>query len=320
MRGTRTITVLFTDIVGSTSLLAGLGPVRGDELLNGHFSAVRNALAVHRGREVKTLGDGVMAVFESANDAVACAVTVQRAAARERGERPEIGYQLRVGVSTGEALEQDGDVFGIPVVEGSRLCAAAAGGEILVADVIRILIGASIHSLEPIGTLELKGLNAPLAVCRVDWDVEQDGALRVALAEDSVLLREGIAKVLETEGMVVVLQAGDPDALLAGLAAASPHVVVLDVRMPPTHTVEGLLAAERIRAEHPEIGVLVLSAAVQPSAARRLLAAGTNGVGYMLKDRVSDIGELAAAIRTVASGGSAIDAEVITRMRSESAA
>lgn len=150
------------------------------------------------------------------------------------------------------------------------------------------------------------------------WTVDSgsggDAALRVALAEDSVLLRQGVVSVLEAEGIDVVLEASDADTLLAGLPAARPHVVVLDVRMPPTHTDEGLVAAERIRAEHADIGVLVLSASVHPGAAKRLLDGATDGVGYMLKERVADLKELTAAIRTIASSGSAIDPEVVSRL------
>jgi DNA-binding NarL/FixJ family response regulator len=129
-----------------------------------------------------------------------------------------------------------------------------------------------------------------------------------------VLLRQGIATALEAEGMDVVLQASDAQSLLEGLIGARPHVVVLDVRMPPTHTTEGLDAAEVIRSEHPATAVLVLSAAVQAGAARRLLSGKTEGIGYQLKDRVGDIAELSAAIRALASGGSAIDPEVIARL------
>ena len=180
--------------------------------------------------------------------------------------------------------------------------------------------GGGLHRLEPARTLTLKGLAAPVTVCEVDWDEQEDEALRVALAEDSVLLRQGVARVLESEGMNVVLQTADADSLLAELRAARPHVVVMDVRMPPTHTTEGLDAAARIRIEHPEIGVLVLSASVHPGAAQQLLRTATNGVGYMLKERVADISELTTAIRTVASGGSAIDPEVISRLAGEQAA
>ena len=98
------------------------------------------------------------------------------------------------------------------------------------------------------------------------------------------------------------------------MPATRPHVVLMDVRMPPTHTTEGLIGRATIRAEHPEIGVLVLSAEVQPHAARRLLDDGTDGVGYLLKERIGDVAELIAAIRTVASGGSAIDPAVVARL------
>jgi class 3 adenylate cyclase/CheY-like chemotaxis protein len=306
-RQTRTVTVLFTDIVGSTELLPALGADAAEQLRHRHFGDMRGALAVHRGREVKTLGDGFMAVFDSATDALSCAVTMQRAT-RRHGEP----LRIRVGVSAGEAVEEDNDFFGVPVIQASRLCAAAEGDQILAADIVRLLAGGSgLHHFELLAPMTLKGLPEPVAVSAVSWDADDAPALRVAIADDSALLRQGIAQALETEGMDIVLQASDADELLERLAPTRPHVVVLDVRMPPTHTTEGLDAAERIRAEHPDIAVLVLSADTQATAARRLLSATTGGIGYLLKDRVGDIAELAAAIRTVASGGSAIDPEVV---------
>ena len=313
-RSVRTVTVLFTDVVGSTELLGRLGPA-ADELRGRHFAGMRGALAVHRGTEVKTLGDGFMAVFDCAGDALGCAVTMQRAVARDSDRHPEHGFQIRVGLSAGDATEDGGDYFGTPVVEASRLCAAAEPGQALVADVARMLLGATgRHRLEPAGSFELKGLSEPVTAWELDWNSEEDSSLRVALADDSVLLRQGIAGLLESEGIDVVLQVGEADSLLASLDAARPHVVVVDVRMPPTHTDEGLQAAERIRAENPEIGVLVLSQSVEARAARQLLAGATEGVGYLLKERVADSGELTAAIRTIASGGSAIDPEVVARL------
>jgi class 3 adenylate cyclase/DNA-binding NarL/FixJ family response regulator len=312
---TRTVTLLFTDIVGSTELLARLGPSAAEAARTNHFAAMRSALAVHRGREVKTLGDGFMAAFDSAGDALGCAVTMQRAVGRQNRRHPERPLSIRVGVSAGEATYEDGDYFGAPVIEASRLCGVAAAGQILTAGIVRMLVGESgMHRLRPAGSLALKGLPAPLPAWEVDWDAEADSTLRVAMADDSVLLREGIASVLETEGIDVVLQASDADALMDGLVAARPHVAVLDVRMPPTHTTEGLDAAVRIRLEHPEIGVLVLSQSIEPHAARQLLAGATDGVGYLLKERVLDIAELTAAIRTVASGGSAIDPLVVQKL------
>jgi class 3 adenylate cyclase len=313
-RTTRTVTTLFTDIVGSTELMARLGPAASDDLRSRHFASMRNALAVHRGEEVKTLGDGFMAVFDSTSDGLSCAVTMQRAVARH-SRNGEASFGLRVGISAGEATCEDGDYFGMPVVEASRLCAAAEPGRILASDVVRLLVaGGAMHRFESVGELALKGLPAPLPTWEIDWDADEDAVLRVALAEDSVLLREGVAKVLESEGIEVVLQSSDADTLLAGLHVARPHVAMLDVRMPPTHTTEGLDAAERIRSEHPGMGVLVLSAEVQPAAARRLLDGGTEGVGYLLKERVADVAELTTAVRTVASGGSAIDPEVVARL------
>jgi class 3 adenylate cyclase/ActR/RegA family two-component response regulator len=311
----RTITVVFTDLVGSTKLLAGMEAAAAEALLRQHFAGLRDALSVHRGVEVKTLGDGMMAVFDSVSDAVACAVTMQRSV-QHYGRRISVGeVAMRVGVSVGEAMVEHGDYFGQPVVEASRLCAEAGPGGILIGDLVRVLAGSTgVWRLVPIGELELKGLAGPMVAWRVDWDAAEEFALRVALADDSVLLRQGIAKVLEGEGIEVPLQASDSEGLFAGLRAARPHVVVLDVRMPPTHTTEGLDAAERIRAEHPEMGVLVLSASVEPGAARRLLESDSGGIGYLLKERVADIDELVAAIRTVASGGSAIDPHVIARL------
>jgi class 3 adenylate cyclase/CheY-like chemotaxis protein len=312
---TRTVTALFTDLVGSTDMLAKLGATASEVVRAEHFGRMRDALAVHRGQEVKTLGDGFMAVFDSAADALACAVTMQQAvsAHNRRQDGPDLG--LRVGIGAGEVTVESSDYFGMPIVEASRLCAAAEAGQILTADVVRILVGDRTgHHLEPVGPMMLKGLPGPTVAWQVVWDADEDFTLRVAIADDSVLLREGIARVLEAEGLDVVLEAADADALLRGLATARPHVVLVDVRMPPTHTVEGLEAAEQIRADHPEIGVIVLSASVETRAAERLLADSTDGVGYLLKERVGDIGELTAAIRAVASGGSAIDPEVVARL------
>jgi class 3 adenylate cyclase/ActR/RegA family two-component response regulator len=316
MRGTtRTVTTLFTDIVGSTELAASLGASSADRVRGRHFAGLRGALAVHRGNEVKTLGDGFMAIFDSASDGLACAVTMQRAVARENHARGETSLSMRVGLSTGEVTEEDGDYFGVPVIEASRLCAAAGPSQILTTELVRMLVGNNgMHRLAPVGPMTLKGLPGPVSACEVEWDAEEDFALRVALADDSVLLRQGVAQVLEAEGIEVVLQTSDADALLKQLPAARPHVAVLDVRMPPTHTTEGIDAAERIRSDHPEVGVVVLSADVHASAARRLLDSGTDGVGYLLKERVGDVAELTAAIRTVASGGSAIDPAVVEQL------
>ena len=139
-------------------------------------------------------------------------------------------------------------------------------------------------------------------------------AVRVVLADDSVLFREGLARVLADNGFVIVGQAGDANALCALVARDKPDVVVTDIRMPPTNSNDGLLAAQRIRAEHPGVGVLVLSQYVETRQAIKLLHHSPARVGYLLKDRVSDIAEFAGTVRRIARGGSVIDPDVVTQL------
>jgi DNA-binding NarL/FixJ family response regulator len=138
--------------------------------------------------------------------------------------------------------------------------------------------------------------------------------VRVVIAEDSVLLREGIARLLEESGFEVAGHAGDGEDLLRKVGAHKPDVAVVDIRMPPTHTDEGLRAAHRIRAEHPDTAVLVLSQYVEESYAFDLLSVSTERTGYLLKDRIADIETFTDAVRRVASGGSALDPEVVARL------
>jgi len=135
--------------------------------------------------------------------------------------------------------------------------------------------------------------------------------VRVVLADDSVLLREGVARLLEDADFEVVGQAGNAEELLLKVRSYSPQVAIVDIRMPPTHTDEGLRAAREIREKYPGTGVLVLSQYVEPEYALDLLSESAEGVGYLLKDRVADVGEFAAAVRRVAEGGSALDPAVV---------
>jgi DNA-binding NarL/FixJ family response regulator len=140
---------------------------------------------------------------------------------------------------------------------------------------------------------------------------EQHDRIRVVIADDTVLLREGIARLLETSGFDVVGQAGDGEDLLRKVGAHKPDVAVVDVRMPPTHTDEGLRAAHRIRNEHPDTAVLVLSAYVDEANALELLSESTQSTGYLLKDRIADVETFTDAVKRVAGGGSALDPEVV---------
>jgi DNA-binding NarL/FixJ family response regulator len=138
--------------------------------------------------------------------------------------------------------------------------------------------------------------------------------VRVVIAEDSVLLREGIARILGEAGFEVVGQSGTPDDLLLKVRSYKPDVAIVDIRMPPTHSDEGLRAAQTIRENHREVGVLVLSQYVEPTYAMELIADDAQGVGYLLKDRVSEVGEFVNAVQRVAAGGSALDAAIVTRL------
>jgi DNA-binding NarL/FixJ family response regulator len=138
--------------------------------------------------------------------------------------------------------------------------------------------------------------------------------VRVVVADDSTLLREGVVRLLEEAGLEVVGQAADAEDLLRKVRAHKPDVAIVDVRMPPTHTGEGLRAAREIRAELPEVSVLVLSQYVEVAYARELLAESAEGLGYLLKDRVADVGALTDAVRRVGAGGSALDPEVVSQM------
>ena len=138
--------------------------------------------------------------------------------------------------------------------------------------------------------------------------------MRVVVAEDSVLLREGVVRLLEENGFEVVGQAGDAEDLIRKVRAHKPDVAVVDIRMPPTNTDDGLRAALEIRAELPDTGVLVLSQYVEEGYALDLVGESAGGVGYLLKDRVADVDRFVDSVRRVADGGSALDPEVVSQL------
>jgi DNA-binding NarL/FixJ family response regulator len=138
--------------------------------------------------------------------------------------------------------------------------------------------------------------------------------MRVALADDSVLLREGLARVLTDAGFEVVAQVGDADALHAAVELERPDVAIVDVRMPPTHTDEGARAAERLRAERPELGILLLSQVIESRRVLRLFQESPAGFGYLLKDRVLEIDDFLDAVRRVGRGGTAVDPAVVAQL------
>ena len=142
----------------------------------------------------------------------------------------------------------------------------------------------------------------------------ETSSIRTIVADDSVLLRDGIVRLLTDSGFDVVAAVGDADGLLDAVTEFDPELVLVDVRMPPTHTDEGLRAAIRIRRDNPKVAVLVLSQYVEERYAGELLEGNVSGVGYLLKDRVMDVDDFLVSLRRVAAGGSAVDAEVISQI------
>jgi DNA-binding NarL/FixJ family response regulator/class 3 adenylate cyclase len=332
---TGTVTFLFTDVEDSTGLVRDLGDVYGS-VISDHRAVVRQAAGDRGGYEVDCRGDEFFLAFVRPHDAVETALAIQRehAARSWPGERP---VRVRIGIHTGEPAVEDDDYVGIDVHRAARLCSAGHGGQVLLSKAALDVVGDA--EVKDLGEYELKGLPQverifqlldselqidfpPLRLDNGDVQAEpvggkaqkQTGRLRVALADDAVLLREGIARLLAEAGFDVVGQSGTAEDLLRKVHSYAPDVAVVDIRMPPTQTDEGLRAAKEIRAKHPDVGVLVLSQHVEPTYAMELLAESAEGVGYLLKDRVSDVEEFAAAVRRVAEGGSALDPALVTQL------
>jgi class 3 adenylate cyclase/tetratricopeptide (TPR) repeat protein len=225
---TENITVLFTDLVGSTELTSSLTPEVGDNVRHKHFSALRQAIVTSGGTEVKNLGDGLMVVFPAASAALNCAVAMQQVVHLDNtGADWPLG--LRVGLSSGEASREADDYFGDPVIEAARLCARAEGGQILASDLVRANAGRrSSHTFTSIGGLKLKGLPEPIETLQVGWEpLESDasGSGRVPLPTRlthtpavGVIGRENEFALLETaskrvasgEGRELIFLAGEP--------------------------------------------------------------------------------------------------------------
>ncbi len=319
---TGTVTLLFTDVEGSTGLIRQVGDRYG-EILDEHRRLLRGAVAGHGGHEVDTSGDGSFVAFASARDGVAAAVAAQRAMAGHSWPGDAV-VRTRMALHTGEPRRAEEGYHGLGVHLAARLCQAGAGGQILMSESTRAVVADDLPpgvTVRDLGERALKDFDRPQAVFEaVIADIEPGAgtgataAVRVVLAEDSVLLREGIARLLEVSGFEVVGQVDNPDDLVRRVGFSKPDVAIIDIRMPPTHTDEGLQAARRIRERYPQVGVLVLSQYVEAEYATALLSERTEGTGYLLKDRVADIEEFTDAVRRVAAGGSALDPAVVAQL------
>jgi len=231
----KTIALLFTDLVGSTELASALGRARSDDLRREHFSDLRDAIELAGGEEVKTLGDGLMAVFPSSGAALACAVTIQQGVER----RNRLGgpvLAVRVGAAVGDASNEGGDWYGPPVVEAARLCARAKGGEILISDALRLLAGsAEAPQLTSVGPLALKGLREPVVTWRVGWETGAEGGPPLPTALSAPPAAAFVGRLPELQRLTdawdraqrgepwTVLLAGEPGIGKTRLAARLAH-------------------------------------------------------------------------------------------------
>jgi class 3 adenylate cyclase/CheY-like chemotaxis protein len=312
------LTFLFTDIERSTGLVRSLGAEYCDVLARSR-AGLRWAVANSGGREIECRADEFFSVFDSAADAVAAASEAQQSLLRETWT-DGADVKVRMGLHTGVAIDAGYGLVGLDVHRAARIASAGHGGQILLS---RATVEASGATAADLGCYELSGLPEPEHVFQLLDDGlptefpslrharrVDDRRLRVVLADDSVLVREGIARLLDDIGMNVVAEAGSGDELLEQVADTRPDVAVVDIRMPPSGRDEGVRAAKAIRGLYPGTGVLLLSQAVEPAYARELLATGSEGVGYLLKDRVGDVDEFARALHKVADGGVVLDKEL----------
>ena len=317
------VTFLFTDIEGSTGLLQRLGTAYA-AVLQRHRKLIGGAVRDNGGRVVDCRGDEFFAVFDDGAAAAAAAVAAQLALIDEPW--PDgASVRVRMGLHRGRAQVVGDGYVGMAVHHAARVSATARGGEILAS--AATVDGCGLETVD-LGEHRLKGVPHPTQLVRIvapgleaDFPTLGDDAagtanvVRVALADDSVLLREGIASLLEEEGFEIVGQSGTAEDLLVLVDETLPDVAIVDIRMPPTKTDEGLRAAREIRRRHPHTGVLLLSQYVELEKAVELLDRDATGVGYLLKDRVADVEEFTRAIRRVADGGVSVDVEILEQLR-----
>jgi DNA-binding NarL/FixJ family response regulator/class 3 adenylate cyclase len=318
---------LIADIRGYTLFTQEHGDEAAARLAETFARVVREGVEGHGGALVELRGDEALVAFDSPRDAIVAAIGLQSRFVDEALREPDLPLYVGMGLDAGEAVALEDGFRGGALNLAARLCSLAGPGEILASgEVIHLARAVEGVTYVERGEARLKGLAEPVHVVKVvpthddpaqrltRAKVAPAPSMRVVLADDSILLREGVARLLTDAGFTVVGQAGDAEELLAAIRAAPPDVAIVDIRMPPTHTDEGLRAAYRIRAEHPGVGVLVLSQYVETDYAVELVAEGAGGLGYLLKDRVANIQEFTDAVRRIGAGGSVIDPEVVSRL------
>ena len=306
------VTIVFTDVVGSTALFDRLGDEAAHLAQQSHLALMASCLDDHGGTLVKTMGDGIMAAFTSALEALQCAIAMQTAAAADPN-----GLRLRVGLDCGEPIQQNGDYFGNPVIVAKRLCDLADPGQIIASAVVTGVVGRRLESISTasLGRVAVKGLSAPVEAMLVHWRAlgESDAGLTkpqisVLIVDDQRLLRAGFTVILNAErDIFVVGEAGDGVEAVAAAHELRPDVIVMDVRMP---NMDGLEAARRIVAELPDTKVLMLTTFDADEYVYEALRAGASG--FLLKDVPGE--QLVAAVRCISSGEAIIDPSITKRL------
>jgi len=322
--GTAIRTFMIADVRGYTTYTQTYGDQAAARLAAEFAAITREVVESRSGVLLELRGDEALSVFDSTREAIAASILLQERFVTEAVRDAEMPLLVGIGLDVGEAVPMEGGYRGGALNLAARLCSLAAPGEILASTVATYLAG-PLEGIEYEGRGEtrLKGIRDPVPVVRVrpiDDPISRLAnaavpvAMRVAVADDSVLLREGVVRVLKESGFNVVAQADNGDELMAAIAFDPPDVVVTDIRMPPTFTDEGLRVAHQIRARYPEVGVLLLSQYVETDFAVELVSAGAARLGYLLKDRVANVQEFTDAVRRVGAGGSVIDPEVVSRL------
>jgi class 3 adenylate cyclase/CheY-like chemotaxis protein len=288
-----TLAFLIADVRGYTSFTHEHGADAAAALAERFADVTRKIVGDAGGEVIEVRGDEVLAAFESVRDAVRAAVALQATYTGTSAEEEPL--PVGIGLDVGEAAPVGAGYRGAALNLAARLCGAAAAGEVLATHEVAHLAGSLPDvSFVDLGSIRVRNVPDEVRIVRVLPEGEDparrflggDAASRrprVVVADDSTLFREGVVRLLAEQAFDVVGQAEDAEQLLRLVEADPPDVVVTDIRMPPTGTDEGLVAAQRIRHEHPQVGVLVLSQYVETRHALKLLEETPERVGYLLK-------------------------------------
>jgi class 3 adenylate cyclase/CheY-like chemotaxis protein len=313
------LTFVFTDIERSSALLKALGDGY-PPVLAAHREIIRAAAKRHGGDEMECRADEFFLTFPVPGDAARFAAEAQLDLA-DHAWPTGANVRVRMGIHSGHAIMGPHGYVGLDVHRAARIANAAHGGQVLVSETAARMMPEV--QTKPLGEFMLAGLSESESLFQLvipgtgvgfpsPRGLTRAKRPRILVADDSVLLREGLALLVERAGWEVVGQAASADEVLTQVEAVEPDVVVLDIRMPPTWTDDGIRVAKAIRRTHPQVGVLVLSQYAEPRYADELLAEGRERVGYLLKDRVADVDGFAAALDRLLAGECVLDATLTT--------